>query len=55
MEHILNGNKEWARGGRHLVEDEAAVLPVFGVIVSITFVHIMFSAVWVAEWPPFWK
>ena len=31
--------------------------PVFGVIVSVTFhimfVHIIFSPVWVAEWPPF--
>ena len=31
----------------------------FGVIVSVTFhltyVHIIFSSVWVAEWPPFGK
>ena len=33
-----------------------SLLPVFGVKVSVTFhltcVHIIFSSVWVAEWPP---
>ena len=36
-----------------------SLLPVFGVRVSVTFhlkcVHIIFSSVWVAEWPPFGK
>ena len=36
-----------------------SMLPVFGVRVSATFhlmcVHIIFSSVWVAEWPPFGK
>ena len=36
-----------------------SLLPVFGVRVSVTFhltyVHIIFSSVWVAEWPPFRK
>ena len=36
-----------------------ALLPVFGVRVSVTFhlmcVHIIFSSVWVAEWSPFGK
>ena len=35
------------------------LLPVFGVTVSVTFhlmcVHIVFSSVWVAEWPSFGK
>ena len=34
-------------------------VPFFGVTVSVTFyltcVHIIFSSVWVAEWPPFGK
>ena len=36
-----------------------SLLPVFGVSVSVTFhltcVNIIFSSVWVAEWPPFVK
>ena len=36
-----------------------SLLPVFGVIVSVTFhltcVHIILSSVWVAEWQPFGK
>ena len=36
-----------------------SLLPVFGVRVSVTFhltcVNIIFSSVWVAEWPPFVK
>ena len=36
-----------------------SLLPGFGVRVSVTFhltcVHIIFSSVWVAEWPPFGK
>ena len=38
-----------------------SLFPVFGVRVSVTFhltcmcVHIIFSSVWVAEWPSFWK
>ena len=36
-----------------------SLLPVFGVRVSVPFhimcVHIIFSLVWVAEWPPFGK
>ena len=36
-----------------------SLLPVFGVRVSVKFhltcVHIIFSSVWVAEWPPFGK
>ena len=36
-----------------------SLLPVFGVRVSVTFhhifVHIIFSSVWVAQWPPFGK
>ena len=36
-----------------------SLLPVFGVIVLVVFrlvcVHIIFSSVWVAEWPPFGK
>ena len=36
-----------------------SLLPIFNVRVSVTFhltcVHITFSSVWVAVWPPFWK
>ena len=30
-------------------------MPVFGVSVSVTCVHIILCSVLVAEWPPFWK
>ena len=51
-------NDEWFSngGGGYCC---GSLLPVFGVRVSVIFhltcVNIIFSSVWVAEWPPFWK